>query len=270
MIELKFSQFPVVESLLVNLQYAIPLHGVVTSMHPGRIFVDEVLDPQTAYVWTSWGYHYLLGSVAPQAFIDALHKKLVEELLPQSAALGEPDVLLTVSHNEWEAVLDKIFPVGNVMKLYRRAFTFDVAIFRERTAIGVDLPHGYALELIDNKMAQLLSDDILATWGSLEAFNRHGLGMCLVKDGQVSSACLSAFVARGMVEIGVHTVVDERRQGFATITASGCIQKCLEAGLVPHWECFWDNVPSIGLAEKLGFRAVGDIPIYYWKGPESN
>ena len=37
------------------------------------------------------------------------------------------------------------------------------------------------------------------------------------------------------------------------------------ASVLPLWECFWDNEPSVVMAGKLGLIALPDYPVYFWE-----
>jgi hypothetical protein len=36
---------------------------------------------------------------------------------------------------------------------------------------------------------------------------------------------------------------------------------CAERGVTPHWDCWTSNLPSVAIAEKLGFHKVETYPI---------
>jgi RimJ/RimL family protein N-acetyltransferase len=265
--ELPAEQFFSVQHLLGDLQQCVILNGVLDGRHAGRIFVDDSAAPSVAYVWTPWGYHYLMGNCSDFTFLSALQTKLTDELQPYSAAHGEPDILLTLIPDSWESILGDLLPTPNVLKLYRSTFTFDRIKFQTIVDQQTSIPSGFSVERINKQLAPQLVGDICATWRSVDDFLEYGLGYCLVGGHTIVSACLSAFKARGVVEIGVSTHHQYRRKGYASLTAAACIKHCLENGWIPHWECFWDNKPSIGLAQKLGFESAGEYPIYYWQGP---
>ena len=56
-----------------------------------------------------------------------------------------------------------------------------------------------------------------------------------------------------------------RRQGWGAVVAAAFIQDCLEVNHHPNWECFWDNQPSMKLAEKIGYTMPQDYPVSYWE-----
>ena len=267
MIELCVDAFTRVKPLLGNFQHSIPLNGVLDGNHAGRIFVDDDTAPSIAYVWTPWGYHYLLGIPQDSAFIPTLRTKLIDDLQLQSATLGEPDILLTLVPETLAPVLADILPTPSVVKLHRSTFRFNRSKFLVLKDWEKLVPTEYKIKRIDANLASQLADDICATWRSVDEFLECGFGYCLHGDRDIVSVSLSAFIARGKVEIGVSTEKAYRQQGYASLTGAAIIRHCLDNGLSPHWECFWDNEPSIGLAKKLGFEQAGDVPIYYWEGP---
>ena len=267
MIELSVDAFPSVEPLLKDFQHCIPLNGVLDGKHAGRVFVDDAAVPSSAYVWTPWGYHYLAGISKDGAFLSTLREKLIDDIQPQSAACGEPDILLTLVPEALTPVLVDIMPTPYVVNLHRSIFTFNQSKFLTLQDWKRRIPSGNTIEYIDANLAFQLAEHINATWRSADEFLECGFGYCLLNGSDIVSVCLSAFMARGEVEIGVSTEQDYRWCGYGSLTAAAMIKYCLDNGLSPNWECFWDNKPSIGLANKLGFEQVGNVPIYYWQGP---
>ncbi len=56
---------------------------------------------------------------------------------------------------------------------------------------------------------------------------------------------------------GIATLPAYRRMGYGTWTAGLAVHHLLELGICPQWECNADNIASIALAEKIGFRKYG-------------
>jgi RimJ/RimL family protein N-acetyltransferase len=54
-------------------------------------------------------------------------------------------------------------------------------------------------------------------------------------------------------------VEEHRRKGFATIACAAFIKHHLRQGLLPMWQCDFDNFASQSLAEKLGFHYLGNV-----------
>jgi RimJ/RimL family protein N-acetyltransferase len=265
--QLSTDAFHRVALLFAGMPPSVPLDGVLDGLHLGRIFVDDVEAPTSALVWTRWGYHYLGGEPEHTAFNRALRPLIVQTLLPASRAMGEPDMLLTVHPPAWQEALPRIVPDHPPVEIFRRTFQLDPEVFRARHGDWrARVPEGAAVRRIDADLASDLRRDIEVTWPSLEDFLARGLGYVLIAGGEPVCTCSAAFVARGRVEISIKTEAVHRRRGFGRLTASAMIEACLKEDLAPHWACFWDNTPSVKLAERLGFEKVADTPIYYWEG----
>jgi hypothetical protein len=116
-----------------------------------------------------------------------------------------------------------------------------------------------------NELHPDLSGEIQATWGNVDTFAAHGRGFCLLNGGELLSACLAVFASEAADEISTHTVEAYRRQGWGAVVAAAFIQDCLAAGRHPNWECWWENEPSVKLAERLGYIMVQDYPVCYWE-----
>jgi predicted GNAT family acetyltransferase len=56
--------------------------------------------------------------------------------------------------------------------------------------------------------------------------------------------------------VGVYTEEAFRGRGFATAAASLVIQRVQEMGRIPVWSAGEHNIPSLAIAQKLGFVEV--------------
>jgi GNAT superfamily N-acetyltransferase len=87
-----------------------------------------------------------------------------------------------------------------------------------------------------------------------DAFLKHGLGYCVLYDGQPVGFALSYATYNSGIEIDLWIHEAHRRQGLATTVSAHLITTCLDRGLEPHWDAANDE--SANLAEKLGYRRV--------------
>ena len=58
----------------------------------------------------------------------------------------------------------------------------------------------------------------------------------------------TAFVWRGHHDIEILTAETHRHKGLATVVARAFIDHCLKHDLVPNWDCWTNNQPSVVLA----------------------
>lgn len=56
---------------------------------------------------------------------------------------------------------------------------------------------------------------------------------------------------------GIETLANERRKGYAKLTAALATHNLLEKGICPQWECLAENAASIALAKSIGYDTYG-------------
>ena len=83
----------------------------------------------------------------------------------------------------------------------------------------------------------------------------------LFVDGEPVASCQAA-MGETLWDVGVDTYDEaRRRQGYATTVFNGLASFLAERGLQPVWCAYPDNVASMRLAAKLGFRPIGQIAV---------
>ena len=114
------------------------------------------------------------------------------------------------------------------------------AFDRERlAAYAAALPEGYALSPILPQhypvlMGQTWSKDLCGNFRDGDDFVRRGLGVIVLLEGVPVAGASSYTICDGL-SCGARLILD-----------------CLDRGLVPSWDAH--NLPSVALAEKLGYR----------------
>ncbi|MBN1934015.1 MAG: GNAT family N-acetyltransferase [Anaerolineae bacterium] len=264
MIELDAAQFNLAQPIFSRLDFCVPLQAILEGSAPGRVFVDRATAPTVAFVWTRWGYYYLCGNPHNATFVAALAQRLADELLPASITGGESEPILYPDGEGWKAYLETLFKGRQTFEIYRRVHAFDRAAFNRLPDWRARIPAGFDIKRIDRALLAQTGDqfDIEQTWNSVDDFGEKGIGFAVWSGDRLASVCMSAFVGADRAEIGVHTDEAYRRRGLAQLAAQAFIEACLQQGLTPNWECFWDNEPSVALAQKLGFVMQFDHPIY--------
>ena len=124
-------------------------------------------------------------------------------------------------------------------------------------ALAESLPAGAALqrmgpEAFARTRAQAWSRDMTAMYPTYEAYAAQSLGVVAVRGEEIVAGASGYSRYRGGIEIQIDTRADCRRQGLAAACAARLILDCLDRGLYPSWDAA--NLPSLRLAEKLGYR----------------
>lgn len=263
MLELSTNEFSRALPLLNGIRQKVLPLAIGQGLNPGRIFVDQRNNPRVALLWSPVGYYCLAGEPNQVTDYAEVSRVLNQVFVPASQARGESGFILIPSGDSWKEHLPTLLPEGEVIEIYRRPFAFDPARFAAQANWRERLPAGFTLQTLDGRLAEQMG--VLASWASVDDFLAHGLGVALLEGDEAASVCMSVFASQTRIEIDVHTYEKYQRRGFAVLTAAAFIEACLQRGKQPNWECFWENTASNALANKLGFVAEPDYPVYYWE-----
>jgi RimJ/RimL family protein N-acetyltransferase len=102
--------------------------------------------------------------------------------------------------------------------------------------------------------------------GSLENFLVNGIGLCLMRGGEIIVEAYVSSYGQGKAEIGAVTREAYRGRGYAPITCAFLIEVCHQRGLGAYWSCDADHQASIRVARKLGFREEKGYQILEYEG----
>lgn len=167
-------------------------------------------------------------------------------------------VIMVPQDEEWGALIEHVY--GNKSKRVERyAIKKEPDIF-DRTKlqkIVSDMPTEYELQMIDEKWFYQCKEygwcrDWVSQYDTYELYQQHGLGVILLKDGEVVSGASSYSSYQDGIEIEIDTHKDYRRKGLASICGAKLILECLDRGWYPSWDA--QNLGSVALAESLGYH----------------
>jgi len=101
-----------------------------------------------------------------------------------------------------------------------------------------------------------IHSEIGLMWPSEARFLARGFGVGAIAGDAIVCWCTAEYVSRRMCGIGIETVEAWQNRGIATAAARRFVRLAFSRGLTPHWECDVENLPSVRLAEKLGFTLL--------------
>lgn len=222
------------------------LVAAILSGEMGRAWADDLTNPTVAVLHLD--FHVFGGRPTPAAVSAAL------SLMPPQGFIVAPD--------DWNEVLRA--KLGPSFRTYTR-YEFDSADWnRDRLQGFIDaVPAGFEMKRVDaSNVAALrdLADAFVYNFDSLDDFLARGIGFGLWHEGRFVSGCSSFSIGGGMLEIGIDTVREFERRGFAKATAAALILYCLDHGLEPCWDAA--HSASANLGEAIGFR--GRRPYTAW------
>jgi len=225
----------------------------------GRVVVDDPDHPSTALLQEEADRATFFGGRLTADFLAPALEMLRQE---QYLVLGFwPDDPVLAEVRLWETQ-------GRLPKLEREATAVDFT--KRDPAFSLEAwaqpPPGCCLQRIDLELARRLKDEwLLAMFGSFEVALQQGLGFCLMRDEQVLCQAFAGPAAQGIIEIGVGTSEGQRGKGYATITCARLIDECERGGYQTFWNTSANNLASLTLARKLGYRQERPWAALIWE-----
>jgi RimJ/RimL family protein N-acetyltransferase len=261
----KLSDPAIVRPLFDELAYNLAIDSITGGITQGIALADKEEDPELALLWNLMDTLILTGSPEDAAIVQELNWLLKAAVFPNARQRYIPSITLHFSPSGWRQQEKILFAGITVTYAYRRYYQF----IDQNTAWMSQVPPGGQVRPID---AELIAQESLGNisevrgwlssfWSSLESFENHGFGFCLIIDDSIVSWCLTVYASGRYVELGLATVPEYRNQGYATIVGGACIDYCLRSDKLPQWHTFEDNRPSITVAEKLGFGLPQTYPV---------
>jgi GNAT superfamily N-acetyltransferase len=233
--------------------------AVLEGSQRGQVFADRRDAPRAAFVVNNFGFALLLDPEGGGTLDPAL-----AGLLREGDALRPSYLLWYAPPARWRRGLDALAPAP-ARRRERVRMKF-VGAGADSSGEGESCPPGFELRRMDDELLPRADKFGLHLgsrfWSSDAQFIEHGMGVCLVKDGEIASLCYAAAVAGGLAEVDVVTDERFRGGGLATFAARRFVEECRVRGLTPAWDCFTYNAGSLKLAEKIGF-VRGDEYLFY-------
>lgn len=258
MIQLDSTQYARARPLFDRLDFNLVVDSILGGHTNGQVYADSVRRPRVALIWNQLDTVLLAGKPDDTAVAHALRWLFHSTLIPGAKERGVPGFVLYTDPTGWVGRLPALIPRLKPQPLPRCAFSYRGPPYAWREALPAGMavrPLTPALWEDPNVDAAGAAGWVRSFWPTPADFVRDGLGYAVVDEasGVVASWCLSVYAAGEARELGVETAVAYRGQGLATIAAAATLEACREAGYIPHWHCNADNVPSLCVAEKIGF-----------------
>jgi len=243
-------------------EYNLFIKTVIEGFTPGRVLVDDVMNPQTAYMDTPEG-SFVAGDPGNAGFNSALREET-------------PYLIdLSVHPDSWEQKVREIVRNKGVRRHLYRYYTFEerrMGDWKSRMPPNHEFRRVNA-KTLDSGLKNIdeVSHGIEKNWYSTEEFLDKGFCFIIVHGDAIVSRCNSDCVSGDRCELGVWTAPAYRGRGLATLVAAGTVDYCLSHGISRiGWHCIDTNIGSIRVAEKVGFRRTRDYPSFSTELPAAN
>ena len=237
--------------------------SIIDGKTPARVWADDPATPRTVLAWEGRCI-YLVGDFEGVEANNGLREIFSTEIQPEGQLRELGFFKLYYSPDAWSLQLEKIFGPLSHKNVERRIYC---SVRDSSSRIDIPSPP-LKLRQIDAQLLQsdfahisAVKDEILGGWSSLEIFLDQGFGFAMLYGTSVVCWCTAEYVSEGKCGIGIETIEAYERRGIATAVAGEFVRHTLTSGINPHWDCWASNIPSVRVAEKVGFADRHDYEI---------
>ena len=269
--ELQARIFSSVSHLFSDLErYYLVIQAVIEGIIPGRIWVDNIQNPKTAFLCDKWRF-FLSGEPNNSQFNKELSKMILNEITPDAKTRNYERFSHHFTPESWRSRPDillekfrlKECDVYYMFNTHRKSLLNDI-VKKIPSNLRIEKLSPDILENSASIHAQNLEKMISQYWGSVENFLENGFGFCLTENEKMICWCMTDYIVGNRTEVGVETHEEYRGRGFASITAAATVNHCLKKGIDQiGWQSWKSNIASAKTAKKLGFEKVGESVVYF-------
>lgn len=236
----------------LNQPAGIRIAAIFDGNMPGRLFTHDPDQPGWAVLQeTVYGTIYPVGLVT---------RPILERLIPELRRDGEVLVGLWLDDPHLSDFLS-FQPEydGRVLDF------FDRPIGQGLDPYLTPIPGGCEIRSVDAELYKRLADyDPKNAESALE----NGIGVCLMHGDEILCEAFAGKLTDNMLEMGVTTHKPYEGQGYGTLTCAHLVQACESRGFQTYWNCNTQNVASVKIARKLGYRIEKEYRLLYWSKSE--
>ncbi len=263
LVELERTDYKKTTDLFSALEYNLSISSVINLLQPGLIFADNKDKPNCAFAITPEGM-YFSGKPGITQFDTGMNLYLKNNFFKKAVSEELVDYVLFYPSESFENSITTIFN-GLYPRMVKRYYYSlnpenyscdelinNVRLFDKDTFQNSSFENS-------NEIQHLLERN----WGSLDNFLSRGFGYYYPIANKIVSWCIADCVVDEKCEIGVETLEDYRRQGFSMAAIKATILLCKNKNIrTVGWHCWNDNVASVTIAEKAGFKREREITVY--------
>ena len=187
----------------------------------GEVYADDVRNPASAMA--------ILGD-----FVFFAGEPDEEMILYKPDWCHNEFIIMVPQNDAWAALIEKHYQ-EKAKKVSRYAIKRETDAFDKEKLkrIVASLPEEYELRLIDREIYEICqkmewSRFWVALYRDYEEFQKLGLGVAILKDGELVAGASSYSSYKEGIEIEIDTNEPYRRKGLATVCGARLILECLE------------------------------------------
>lgn len=243
---------------LLGVQSALSVHSVINGTLPGHVYVDNMNNPQGFLIKTP--ECNLLGGVGSAAFANEVKQYL--DYFDSVVFAGA----------DWAELISVLHPNCGLRAFERIYYTHlqsHELNYPVNDDVHIDVIHFPDLSQLDYDNKALVQEWIAIT--NMDDADDVPVAAVVVKDNVILSCAALDCIDGDAVEVGIKTLAEHRRKGYATLATATLIRRLRAAGINKiGWHCVATNMGSIRVAERCGFNAVTHYVCWYPYPPIEN
>jgi len=228
--------------------------GVISENMSAHFYVNNVENPTIFIVLNHYSI-YVDGVGEPEEIEKAVtHFK---ELVFQETGRDLVEARFLYPNMEWKNNIINALGKNNCDVWDRTVYRFNSnetinCIDKNIYPITADIMQN---ENIKNK--EMIIDEV----GNSDKFLKERFGCCIILNNKIAGFCTAEYMSERMCGIGIAVIPEEQRKGYASIMSQYFINMCIEREIVPHWDCWTNNIGSMKTAQKANFIKVNDYGV---------
>ncbi|WP_430882986.1 GNAT family N-acetyltransferase [Fusibacter sp. JL216-2] len=266
--ELNPSQFKSISHLLDGERVNLEVKAVVEGYNPGWVFVDNVMEPQAAMVWSKGikGF-YFLGKTDSESFNNYLNTYIKYIIAPRARKMELSTFEFSGTSQAWEDKLMEIFSERDLS--ITKQYVYKRPASMADGELSVQLDKAYEVHTVNKDLFErteldlsLVKESVNDWWGSAQKFSENGIGYCIVHENTAVCSCTASSYDGSEVQSHIVTNESYRKKGLATAAVAEFVKTAEKTDLDLYWDCMEKNEGSRALAEKMGYVKAYEYKLF--------
>lgn len=261
------SDFEIVKKIFSSSSKNFVFQSIIEGNTPGEIYLNSLINPELYVIFDKGNFVIYVGgdTTAHEEYARCMEYIkgyiLTEELKKEFYDY----IKISYTSDLWKSSLLDVFYDLKVRQDRRALYKCDISNIHYKT------PDSFSYEikpineevLKDSSLEnfELLKEEILGMWGSIEGFIKNGFGYCAAHGRKLISWCTAELVSRNHCGIGIETIEEQQRKGVGAVLAANFLKECATRNLEPYWDSWTRNLGSVKIAEKVGFYKVEEYDV---------
>jgi hypothetical protein len=244
-------------------------HAVIEGTNPGEVYVNNSKKPTSALVWNQgMQSYYFIGETKNEKFLKEI-KAYVNDVILQDLKVKDINWFEVIgTDRQWEAIIEELFRDKGIKYEYQLVYRLnDNKEVKEKTKSKYELCiKKLTKDVLASNISNLdfLINELELFWGTMENFFDNGTCYYATENNKAVSICYTGFKAKRVDTIGIRTLNEYQKKGYAFELATRFIEDCISRNVSPYWDCSADNKGSRQLARKLGFDQVSEYKCFWF------